>query len=180
MAKPIVNIAEAQYTDLADLSRMMGSELPAARFGGRMAPLGRRLGLKNLGFNVTELAPGKAAFPFHSHRANEELFFVIEGQGQLRFGAETFEVRAGDVVACPPGGPEVAHQFVNTGAAPLKILAISTMLHPEVCHYPDSGKFAVLDGAGPQGFRHVGRAQDNIDYWEGEESPAKTASNNPG
>jgi uncharacterized cupin superfamily protein len=168
MVKPIVNIAEAQYTDLADLSRMMGSELPAGRFGGRMAPLGHLLGLKKLGFNVTEVAPGKSAFPFHSHRANEELFFVIEGQGQLRFGAETFAVRAGDVVACPPGGAEVAHQLVNTGSAPLKVLAVSTMLQPEVCHYPDSGKFAVLDGMGPDGFRHVGRPQDNVDYWEGE------------
>jgi uncharacterized cupin superfamily protein len=168
MAKPIVDIAQAQYTDLGDLSRMMGSELPAARFGGRMAPLGQQLGLKKLGCNVTELAPGKSAFPFHSHLANEELFFIVEGEGRLRFGAETFDVKAGDVVACPPGGPEVAHQFVNTGTVPLKILAISTMLQPEVCHYPDSGKFAVLDGVGPQGFRHVGRPQDNIDYWEGE------------
>jgi uncharacterized cupin superfamily protein len=166
--KPIVNIADAQYTDLADLSRMMGSELPGERFGGRMAPLARLFGMKKLGFNVTEVAPGKSAFPFHSHRANEEAFFVIEGQGQLRFGDQTWPVRAGDVVACPPGGPEVAHQFVNDGTAVLKVLAISTMLQPEVCHYPDSGKFAVLDGFGPEGFRHVGRAGDNIDYWEGE------------
>ena len=168
MAPPILNIADANSTDLADLSRMMGSELPGARFGGRMAPMGNRLGMKKLGCNVTEVAPGKSAFPFHSHRSNEELFFVIEGEGRLRFGTETFAVRAGDVVGCPPGGPEVAHQFVNTGTAPLKLLAVSTMLQPEVCHYPDSGKFAVLDGAGPQGFRHVGRAEHNVDYWEGE------------
>lgn len=168
MTKPVLNVADAQYTDLADLSRMMGSQMPAQRFGGRMAPLSRLLGAKKLGFNVTEVAPGKSAFPFHSHRANEELFFVIEGEGQLRFGAEKFPVRAGDVVACPPGGPEVAHQFVNTGAAPLKLLAISTMLQPEVCHYPDSEKFAVLDNPGPEGFRHVGRPQDGVDYWDGE------------
>ena len=168
MARPILNIADANYTDLAELSRKMGSEVPAERIGGRMAPLGGPLGAKKLGFNVTEVAPGKSAFPFHSHRANEELFFVIEGQGQLRFGAGTFPVRAGDVVACPTGGPEVAHQFVNTGAAPLKFLAVSTMLHPEVCHYPDSGKFGILDGMGPQGFRHIGRPGDNVDYWEGE------------
>lgn len=77
-------------------------------------------------------------------------------------------MRAGDVVACPPGGPEVAHQFVNTGDSPLKYLAVSTMLQPDVCHYPDSNKFAVLDGMGPNAFRHVGREQNNVDYWEGE------------
>lgn len=168
MANPILNIADASYTDLADLSRMMGSELPAARFGGRMAPLGRPLGAKKLGCNVTEVAPGKRAFPFHSHRSNEELFFVIEGHGELRFGDQTFAVRAGDVVSCAPGGPEVAHQFVNTGTSALKYLAVSTMLQPEVCQYPDTGKLAVLDGMGPQGFRHVGRQEDNVDYWQGE------------
>lgn len=168
MASPILNIADANFTGLAELSRMMGSELPAARFGGRMAPLGQQLGLKKLGFNVTEVAPGKSAFPFHSHRANEELFFVIEGTGQLRFGEQAYPVRAGDLVACPAGGPEAAHQFVNTGAAPLKFLAVSTLQQPEVCHYPDSGKFAVLDGAGPNGFRHVGRPEDDVDYWEDE------------
>ena len=167
--KPIVNIADASYTDLADLSRMMGSEMPAGRFGGPHGAAGSRARRhEELGCNVTEVAPGKSAFPFHSHRSNEELFFVIEGQGQLRFGAETFPVRAGDVVSCAPGGPEVAHQFVNTGASPLKVLAISTMLQPDVCHYPDSNKFAVLDGMGPNGFRHVGREQNNVDYWEGE------------
>jgi len=168
MPKPVMNIADAQYVDLADLSRMMGSELPAARFGGRMASLGRALGASRLGFNVTEVAAGKSAFPFHSHRANEEMFFVIEGTGQLRFGAETFALRAGDVIACPPGGPEVAHQIVNTGSGPLKFLGVSTALQPEVCHYPDSGKFAVLDGFGPAGFRHVDRAGEGVDYWEGE------------
>jgi uncharacterized cupin superfamily protein len=168
MAKPVMNIADATYIDLADLSRMMGSELPGQRFGGRLASLGPALGARKLGFNITEVTAGKSAFPFHSHRLNEEMFFVIEGTGQLRFGTETFALRAGDVIACPPGGPEVAHQIVNTGSAPLKVLAVSTALQPEVCHYPDSGKFAVLDGAGPTGFRHVGREGKGLDYWEGE------------
>lgn len=168
MPKPILNIADAKYVDLADLSRRMGSELPAGRFGGRMAPLGNAIGAKKLGFNITEIAAGKSAFPFHSHRANEEMFFVIEGSGELRFGAETYPVRAGDVVACPPGGPDVAHQFVNTGGAPMKLLAVSTAIQPEVCHYPDSNKLSVLDGMGAAGFRHVGREQDGVDYWAGE------------
>ena len=119
---------DAQYVDLAELSRRQGSELPAERFGGRVAWLGPGLGAQRLGFNVTVIAPGKCAFPFHSHRANEELFYVIEGTGELRFGAATHPLRAGDVVACPPGGAEVAHQIVNTGAAEMKVLAVSTML----------------------------------------------------
>jgi uncharacterized cupin superfamily protein len=163
-----MNIADAQYVDLGERARSRGSALPEERFGGRIAALAPALGAQRLGYNVTVIAPGKRAFPFHSHRLNEEMFFVIEGSGQLRFGGETYPLRAGDVVACPPGGPERAHQIVNTGSTELKVLAVSTMLRPEVCEYPDSGKFAVLDGMGPDGFRHVGRPQDNIDYWQDE------------
>ena len=168
MPVPVMNIADAKFLDLAELSRSKGTELPQERFGGRIAPLAAALGAQRLGFNVTVVAPGKRAFPFHSHRLNEEMFFVIEGTGQLRFGSETYPLRASDVVACPPGGPEVAHQIVNTGTTELKVLAVSTMQRPEVCHYPDSGKFAVLDGMAPDAFRHVGRQQDNVDYWQGE------------
>jgi uncharacterized cupin superfamily protein len=40
-------------------------------------------------------------------------FFVL-GLGEVRIGSETLITR-GDFVACPPGGPETAHQIINTG-----------------------------------------------------------------
>jgi len=168
MNKPVMNIDDAQYLDLAEMSRQFGSEMPAERFGGRIAHLGRALGARKLGFNVTVIAPGKRAFPFHSHRANEEMFFILEGSGELRFGDRTYPLRRGDVVACPTGGPEVAHQIVNTGRQELKFLAVSTALSPDICHYPDADKFGVLDGFGPGGFQFMGRSRDGLDYWEGE------------
>ncbi len=171
---PILNIADAQYADLAEGSRRMGSEMPAERFGGRRADLGRAIGARKLGYNVTVIAPGKRAFPRHNHRVNEEMFFVLEGHGEIRIGDGLFPVRAGDFVACPAGGPETAHQFRNTSTADLKILAVSTMESPEICDYPDSGKFGVLaffgaDAEGrPQMFAHIGRPGESRDYWEGE------------
>jgi uncharacterized cupin superfamily protein len=166
MPDNVLNIADAQYLDLADLSRQYGSEIPAASYGGRMAPIGRALGASKLGYNVTEIAPGKRAFPFHSHRANEEMFFVIEGNGELRYGDARHPLRAGDIAACPVSGPEGAHQIINTGSVPLRILAVSTAIAPELCHYPDTGKFGVLDQAG--GFAYMGKAGNSLDYWEGE------------
>lgn len=170
----ILNIADAQYTDLAEGSRRMGSEMPGERFGGRRAELGRVMGARKLGYNVTAIAPGKRAYPRHNHRVNEEMFFVLEGAGEVRIGDETFPVRAGDVIACPPGGPEAAHQLRNTGATELKVLAVSTAESPEICDYPDSGKFGVLAffGAGadgrPEMFAHIGRHGESHDYWEDE------------
>ncbi|HWP20033.1 MAG TPA: cupin domain-containing protein [Burkholderiaceae bacterium] len=166
MTRPIVNIDEADYTDLGELSRRWGSEMPAQRYGGRMAPVGRMLGARQLGYNVTVIAPGKRAYPYHCHTVNEEMFFVIEGQGEVRIGGQTYPIRRGDVIACPAGGPETAHQIVNTGTAELKVLAVSTAGTPEVCHYPDTGKFGVLDPE--HGFAYMGRAEGSLDYWEGE------------
>lgn len=57
--------------------------------------------------------------------------------------------------------------IVNTGKTELKVLAVSTMNTPEVCHYPDSGKVAILD-SGADGFRYVGRKDSPVDYCEGE------------
>jgi len=42
------------------------------------------------------------------------MFFVVEGQGELRLGDARHPIRAGDIVACPPGGPETAHHILNT------------------------------------------------------------------
>jgi uncharacterized cupin superfamily protein len=168
MGNPVLNIDDAKYVDLGERARAMGAEMPAQRFGGRIAQLGALVGAKKLGYNVTVVAPRKSAFPFHCHRLNEEMFFVIEGRGEVRVGQEVYPIRAGDVIACLPGGPEAAHQIVNTGDAELKVLAVSTMQHPEVCHYPDSGKFAVYDGVGPGGLRFIGRLEDGVGYWDGE------------
>lgn len=131
------------------------------RDAARVAP---RVGLEDLGCTYVVVPPGKRACPFHSHRAEEELFFIVRGEGTLRYGDETRKLRAGDVVGCPVGGPETAHQIVNDSAAPLAYLAISTVMAAEVCEYPDSGKI----GAFGADFRHMTRSGDDVDYWTGE------------
>ena len=66
---------------------------------------GRTLGAKDLGYSYDVVPPGKSACPFHSHRAEEEMFFIVKGNGTLRYGDETRKIRAGDVICCPTGGP---------------------------------------------------------------------------
>jgi len=143
------------------------------RFEATLAPVGSRIGARKLGYNVTTVAPGKRAFPFHNHHVNEELFFVLEGEGTLRLGAEERPVRKGDFVCCTAGGP--AHQFINSGTAPLRYLAVSTMIDCDVWHYPDAKKFGVIAGRDPSGM--PGQAtfpsrfvpdDVGVDYWHGE------------
>jgi uncharacterized cupin superfamily protein len=140
----------------------------AARFDASRAFLGESLGLTKLGVNVTAVKPGRAAYPFHSHRANDELFLILAGRGELRLGTQRHAVKEGDVIDCPAGDASSAHQLVNTGDTELRYLAISTQIDPEVCEYPDSGKIGAYCGDDEKGLMHLSRSADRVNYWEGE------------
>lgn len=127
----------------------------------RIGPL---LGAKDLGYSYDVVPPGKRSCPFHSHRAEEEMFFIVRGTGMLRYGGETRKIRAGDFICCLTGGPETAHQIVNDSNAELAYISVSTMMRAEVCEYPDSKKI----GAFGNGLRHITEGADNVDYWKGE------------
>ena len=166
MDKPIINIDELEYMDWGHGDRY------AARFG----LMSRKLGSRGLGYNLTVVPPGKRAFPFHSHRVNDEMFFIVSGRGQVRIGEHSWPIREGDVIACPPGGPETAHQIINDSDQELRYLAVSTTRSPEVAEYPDSDKIGVImeQGADEDGMPRVQRLMMNadatgVDYWEGED-----------
>ena len=130
--KPVLNIDDAELMDFAS---------PNEKFKAKLGRMGPALGAEKLGAMLTIVEPGKRAFPFHVHHAIEEMFYVIEGAGEYRFGDETFPIRKGDLLGAPTGGPERAHQIVNTGDETLKYLAFSTMDKIDVVEYPDSDKF---------------------------------------
>jgi uncharacterized cupin superfamily protein len=165
MKSPVLNIADVKLRALDVPARL------ADKFGCRRAPLGVALGSRLLGYNLTVVSPGKRAFPFHSHRVNEEMFFILEGEGQLRYGSKTYPLRPGDVVACLPGGLEHAHQIINTSKdKELRYLAVGSAQTPEIVEYPDSGKFGAVmdDPEGERLFEFRGRRETTADYWDGE------------
>nr|WP_247712079.1 cupin domain-containing protein [Qipengyuania qiaonensis] len=129
------------------------------------------IGARDLGYNLTVVPPGKVQCPFHAHHAEEEMFLILQGIGTLRFGSETYLLRARDVVSCPTGGPEVAHQIVNTGDADLVYLAVSTLAKVEACEYPDSGKVSIYSPGGT-GIRHIFCSSDSVEYYTGEQGTA--------
>lgn len=142
--------------------------------GGRSAGvIGKRVAgtaARKLGAGIDILPPGKRACPYHFHYAQEEMFVILEGRGTLRVAGEMIPIAAGDVIGIPPG-PQYPHQIINTSDAPLKYLSLSTLEFPEVCEYPDSGKYLAYTRAdGPllqRGRMH--RADTDLDYWDGEE-----------
>ncbi len=144
------------------------------RFESRHYPIGTVVGARRLGYNVTEVPPGKAAFPYHFHHVNEELFLVLAGEGTLRWPGGSRPLRPGDLVCCPPGA-DGAHQILNTGSGLLQYLALSTVMDPEIVEYPDSGKYAAVAGRLPGGrlvdarFHAIAFRKDGVDYWAGED-----------
>ena len=147
----VVNIGELKLEHFAKGDKFESSSV-------RIGPL---LGAKDLGYSYDVVPPGKRACPFHSHRGEEEMFFIVKGNGLLRYGDATRKIRAGDVICCPIGGPETAHQIVNDSGEDLAYLSVSTMLPAEVCEYPDSKKIGAFGG----GLRHMTRTGDHLDYW---------------
>jgi uncharacterized cupin superfamily protein len=163
--RPVINIADAKFMD------MQGAN---GAFEAKVCSIGNSIGSTGIGCMVTVVPPGKKAFPFHVHHNLHELFIVLEGTGEYRFGKEIHSIRAGDILAAPAGkGAEMAHQIVNTGATELKYLGVSDKPTTDVVEYPDSGKFAVnsrFDWSNPKagGLRFVGRPDAGVDYFDGE------------
>lgn len=165
----VINLSDVEIKPRATGFAARGKA--ADKFDAMRGELSRALGAEKLGYNLTVVPPGKAAFPLHNHHVNEEMFLILEGTGELRVGDDVTNVKVHDVIACPPGGPESAHQLINTGDQALKYLAISTLESIEYVEYPDSGKFGVYGkraGDEQRSIQYMGRDEDSIDYWDGE------------
>jgi uncharacterized cupin superfamily protein len=133
MVKPIMNLDEVEFDDIEE----------NGPYTSRRGQISGHIGAKKLGYNLTVLPPGKVQCPFHCHHGEEEMFLIIEGEGELRFGDKRYSIRKHDVIACPPGGPEVAHQIINTGKTTMRYLALSTLSEVDTCEYPDSQKILI-------------------------------------
>jgi uncharacterized cupin superfamily protein len=159
--KPIINIDDVPLADRGN----------GKSFAVKWGRVGQALGLSALGCAVHVVPPGKKAFPFHRHHVMDELFYVLSGEGQYRWGDETLPVKTGDLVAAPAGSK--AHQLINTGTSDLRYLGISSAASAEVVDYPDSNKVGITAGvkngdfktASFLGMGHLQKAH----YYDGED-----------
>jgi uncharacterized cupin superfamily protein len=145
---------------------------PEARDGATVARasrnLGRAAGSYKTGIRHFEVHPGKLINPPHCHRAEEEIFVVLDGAGtvelwpHLREGGEleTHEVRRGSVVVRRAGNGR-PHAF-RAGGQGLSVLAFGTRDPRDVTYYPRSRKVSF------RGIGLIGRL-DVLDYWDGED-----------
>jgi mannose-6-phosphate isomerase-like protein (cupin superfamily) len=66
-------------------------------------------------------APGGAWVPAHIHQAEEEAWYVVEGELTFRIGEHTIPAPAGSFILVPRG---TLHTFGNTGSGPARYLQL--------------------------------------------------------
>ena len=162
MSKLIINKDELEFSEVGK-----GEKFQASR-----APVSSKIGASKLGYAVVRLAPGKRAWPYHSHYVIEEMFYILEGKGTLRHADKEYPLRAGDFV-CSPADPEQPHQIINTSSNELSYIALSTQEQTDIFLYPDSDKSGAWHGktrnpSDPGNFVVFSRKSTAVDYWDGE------------
>jgi len=79
-------------------------------------------GSKVVDFRISRYAPA-AYVEEHVHKVQEQIYYVLEGEGVLTLDGERHLMGPHDYVYVPPG---VRHSFANTGLAGLVFLVVTT------------------------------------------------------
>ncbi len=105
---------------IADLAEIAGRVYPARRrtqnLVGGMSPIQATAFAMG---NVT-LEPNGGQVPWHNQE-QEEVYFIVEGSGEMCLGGERREISAGQAAFIPPG---VFHQLTNTGTTPMRMIYV--------------------------------------------------------
>ena len=103
---------------VSDLAKIEGRRYPARRRTQNLAGGTAPIQTKNFSMGNVTLDPKGGQVPWHNQE-QEEVYFVIEGTGQMCLGGEARTVTGGEMVYIPPG---VFHQLTNTGETPLRMI----------------------------------------------------------
>jgi mannose-6-phosphate isomerase-like protein (cupin superfamily) len=76
----------------------------------------------NLPYSIAHavLQPGAASLP-HRLKTSTEVYFILEGEGEMHIDSEMAQVQAGQAVLIPPGSWQ---HILNTGDIILKFICI--------------------------------------------------------
>lgn len=139
---------------------------PLPEFAWHTSPkLAKAVKAKYLDFDIRSLDPGLFSFPYHFHRAAEELFFILSGEATLRSPEGFKKVTRGNLIFFEEG-PSSAHQLYNHGDSPCVYLDIRTTAGIDICEYPDSGKINILP------LLEIFASASKVGYYTGEDRAA--------
>src|ERR1700681_4221266 len=103
---------------VSDLSKIPGRLYPAKRLTQNLAGGAAPIQPSNFAMGNVTLDPEGGQVPWHNQE-QEEIYFIVEGTGEMCLGEEKSAVTTGQAVFIPPG---VFHQLTNTGSTPMRML----------------------------------------------------------
>jgi quercetin dioxygenase-like cupin family protein len=109
---------------IEQMARVAWREFPG-HFGGALSKIlvgPEKGGTARVDFRISRYAPG-AYVEEHAHRLQEQIYYVVEGEGILTVDGEPRLMRPHDYVYLPPG---VRHGFSNTGTEGLVFFVVTT------------------------------------------------------
>jgi len=114
---------------------------------------------------IYEIPPQKASYPYHYHVKNEEVFYIISGNGFLETPDGNKPISAGDIIVCPPSEAG-AHRIVNSSLSEmLTYIDCDTVNYPDIAYYPHSDKVGIILNGESSTFYQT---NTDVDYYEGE------------
>ena len=103
---------------ISDLNQTEGRTYPARRRTKNLVGGVAQIQASNFALGYVVLEPNGGQVPWHNQE-QEEVYFVVEGRGEMCLGEERQEVSTGQAVYIPSG---VFHQMTNLGDTPLTML----------------------------------------------------------
>jgi len=104
-------------------------------------PLSDRVGMQRAQLGLGRIVPGRESFIPHSHTAQEEFVFIMEGEGVMEIDGERVPVGKGDYVGFPIDG--AVHQLYNTGDVDLVYLMGGERTPTDMTYFPTLKKIGV-------------------------------------
>jgi len=105
---------------IADLSEIQGRTYPARRRTQNLVGGVSPVQAKNFSMGNVTLEPKGGQVPWHNQE-QEEVYFIVEGEGEMCLGEERIAVRTGQAVFIPS---KVFHQLTNTGDKPMRMIYV--------------------------------------------------------
>jgi len=102
----------------ADLAQIAGRTYPARRRTQNLVGGASPIQAKNFAMGYVTLEPRGGQVPWHNQE-QEEIYFIVEGRGEMCLGSERREIGRGEAVYIPGS---VFHQLTNTGDEPMTMI----------------------------------------------------------
>ncbi|MCX7591645.1 MAG: dimethylsulfonioproprionate lyase family protein [Kiritimatiellae bacterium] len=103
---------------IADMKKIKGRHYPARRHTRNIVGGESPIRATHFSMGHVELEPHGGQVPWHNH-PQEEVYFVLEGRGEICIGQERATLEAGQAVYVPGGE---FHQMTNIDDTPLRMI----------------------------------------------------------